>query len=123
MIKILLRAAFCLSLPCAILSCNNGDKTSPTSGLATFNKDSLAATIKTLASDDFQGRRPFTAGETKTIDYLTKAYSALGLHSSKGPLALQNMTDFVCWTERPDTLDALHDNDVVFAGFGIVAPE
>jgi Zn-dependent M28 family amino/carboxypeptidase len=152
MIKILLRAAIYLGLPFAILSCNTGDKTAAgaDAGLASFNKDSLVAAIKTLASDDFQGRRPFTAGETKTIDYLVRSYTALGLEpgngnsytqdvpmveispaapstlgfrSPKGSLSLQNMTDFVCWTERADTLDALHDNDVVFAGFGIVAPE
>ncbi|HLZ88622.1 MAG TPA: M28 family metallopeptidase [Puia sp.] len=152
MTHFLFRAAFLLSIPCAILSCNPADKTASTgdAGLATFNKDSLAAAIKTLASDEFQGRRPFTPGETKTIGYLVGAYTALGLEpgngnsytqdvpmveispsapstlqftSRKGAVALQNMTDFVCWTERPDTVNTLDKNDVVFAGFGIVAPE
>lgn len=152
MTKFVLRVSLYLALPCAILSCNTGDKTPPTAdaGLATFNKDSLATAIKILASDEFQGRRPFTAGETKTIDYLVQSYTALGLEpgngnsytqdvpmveispaapsslrfsSPKGNITPQNMTDFVCWTERPDTVNTLDKNEVVFAGFGIVAPE
>jgi Zn-dependent M28 family amino/carboxypeptidase len=152
MIRFALRAVCALSLPCAFLACNSGGNTAAAgdAGLAGFSKDSLAAAIKTLSSDEFQGRRPFTAGEKKTIDYLVNAYTALGLepgngtvytqdvplveispaapstlafHSSKGELPLQNLTDFVTWTERPDTLNALSKNEVVFAGFGIVAPE
>jgi len=148
----LLRTALCLTIPCAMLACHSGVKTDSAAdaGLATFNKDSLATSIGILASDGFLGRRPFTAGETKTIDYLVNSYTALGLEpgngnsytqnvpmveispaapstlqfsSPKGSLSLQNLTDFVTWTERPDTLNTLGKNDVVFAGFGIVAPE
>jgi hypothetical protein len=120
------------------------------SSLAPFNKDSLAADIRILASDSFQGRRPFTAGETRTIDYLVKSYTALGLEpgnensytqdvpmveispsgtptmqvqSPKGTTDLQNMNDFVLWTERPDSVVTVDRNDIVFAGFGIIAPE
>jgi Zn-dependent M28 family amino/carboxypeptidase len=145
MIRVVLRAACYLYLPCLFLGCHSG----PGTGVG-FSKDSLAAAIKTLASDDFQGRRPFTAGETKTIDYLVNAYTALGLEPGNGnsytqdvplveispsapsslsfrspkvELSLQNLTDFVTWTERPDTLNVLNGNEVVFAGFGIVAPE
>jgi len=152
MIRSALRAVCFLSLPCIFPACNSGGKTEPgaDAGLASFCKDSLASAIVTLASDEFQGRRPFTAGETKTIDYLVNEYTRLGLEpgngnsytqdvpmveispsapsslsfkASKGEVSLQNLADFVTWTERPDTLDALNRNGVVFAGFGIVAPE
>jgi len=152
MIRVALRAVYALWLPCAFIACRSGGNAAPATdtGLATFSKDSLAAAIKTLASDEFQGRRPFTAGETKTIDYLINAYTALGLEagngnsytqdvpmveispsapstlsyrSAKTQFKLQNLTDFVTWTERPDTLNTLSNNEVVFAGFGIVAPE
>ena len=143
MIKSALRAVCYFSISCIFFACNSKP-------VASFSKDSLAAAIKTLASDEFQGRRPFTAGETKTIDYLVNAYSSLGLepgngtsytqdvpmveispaapsslafYTPKGELSLQNLADFVTWTERPDTLNALNRNGVVFAGFGIVAPE
>src|SRR5258708_37694412 len=81
MIRSALRAAWVFSLPCAFLACNSNDKTASAAGpgLASFSKDSLVAAIKTLASDEFQGRRPFTAGETKPIHYLRHAYPALGL--------------------------------------------
>jgi Zn-dependent M28 family amino/carboxypeptidase len=119
-------------------------------GLSVLNKDSLIAHIQVLASDSFQGRRPFTAGEDRTVDYLTKSFAALGLEpgngntytqdvplveispastptmkvqSPRGSFDLKNMTDFVIWTERPDSVAAIDKNDVVFAGFGIVAPE
>ena len=39
----------------------------------------LSATVKTLASDDFEGRAPGTAGEAKTVDYLIARFKALGL--------------------------------------------
>jgi Zn-dependent M28 family amino/carboxypeptidase len=132
------------------LSCTEAKTPTPDAGLAGFNKDSLAADIKVLASDEFQGRRPFTAGETKTIDYLVHAFKSLGLEpgvgngytqdvplveispvapptleiqSPKGAIPLKNMTDFVCWTEKPDSIDVVSKSDIVFAGFGIVAPE
>jgi Zn-dependent M28 family amino/carboxypeptidase len=133
------------------VACNQGaGSTAGGADSAAFSKDRLAASIRILASDSFQGRRPFTAGETRTIDYLVKSYTALGLEpgngkgytqdvpmveispagapvmqfqSPKGSFPLQNLTDFVLWTERPDSVDAIDKNDMVFAGFGIVAPE
>ncbi len=44
-----------------------------------FSPDRLIAHVKVLASDDFEGRGPATAGETKTLDYLTKQFAAAGL--------------------------------------------
>ena len=137
-----------------MMACNNQDKPAETSagsnGLAAFNKDSLAAHIQVLASDSFQGRRPFTPGETRTVDYLTHSFAALGLEpgngnsytqdvpmveispvgvpslkvsASKGTIDLQSLKDFVIWTERPDSIATLDKDEVVFAGFGVVAPE
>src|SRR6185312_15892192 len=137
---------------CGAIACHSGNTPAETAdtSMTAFNKDTLAADIKVLASDSFQGRRPFTRGETKTIDYLVKAYSGLGLEpgngnsytqdvplveispastpilevrSPKGTIALKDMNDFVIWTEKPDSIDAIDKSDMVFAGFGIVAPE
>ncbi|MBS1603605.1 MAG: M28 family peptidase [Bacteroidetes bacterium] len=134
-----------------IMACNQNSNNGPAaSGGTPFIKDSLITEIRTLASDSFQGRRPFTAGEKRTIDYLVGSYTALGLEPGNGnsytqdvplveispaapstmsistpktQLALQNLNDFVLWTEKPDSVNTLDRNDVVFAGFGIVAPE
>ena len=95
----------------------------------TFNKDSLMAHIKVLASDEFMGRRPFTLGEEKTVDYLKSTYARLGtepgngssyiqevplvditvnadpamkVQGRKGSLDLKNVDDYILATERTD---------------------
>jgi Zn-dependent M28 family amino/carboxypeptidase len=146
------RTILLVALAAASASCHQDPTSSSTGndGLTALNKDSLAAHIKVLASDSFQGRRPFTEGEQKTIAYLEGCYRRLGLEpgngasytqdvpmveispagtpsmqvqSSGGTIGLQNLNDFVIWTERPDSVNTVDKNDVVFAGFGIVAPE
>lgn len=39
----------------------------------------MSATVRVLASDDFQGRAPGTPGEAKTVEYLIARFKALGL--------------------------------------------
>ena len=146
------RITFLLAMAGCVIACNqhNPSSSAGDEGLATLNKDSLAANIQVLASDSFRGRRPFTVGETRTVDYLTKAFTRLGLEpgngdsytqdvplveispatpptlnvqSPKGNIALQNLNDFVIWTERPDSVINIDKDDIVFAGFGVVAPE
>ena len=39
----------------------------------------LSATVKVLASDEFEGRAPGTPGETRTIAWLTRTFEELGL--------------------------------------------
>jgi Zn-dependent M28 family amino/carboxypeptidase len=137
----------CLTIGCKLNpSSSDGDE----AGLSVFSKDSLAAHIQVLSSDSFQGRRPFTLGETRTVDWLQHAFANLGLEpgngdsylqdvplveispvgtpamqfrSAKGNTILENLKDFVIWTERTDSVAALDAADIVFAGFGVVAPE
>jgi Zn-dependent M28 family amino/carboxypeptidase len=152
MTKSPLRATLFITLAGAAIACNQAPSGAAAGdeGLAAFNKDSLAAHIQVLSSDSFQGRRPFTTGEDRTIDYLVRAYTALGLEpgngatytqevplveispagtptmrteSSKGTTSFQSLNDFVIWTERPDSVNTVDKNDIVFAGFGVVAPE
>jgi Zn-dependent M28 family amino/carboxypeptidase len=44
-----------------------------------FNSQRLSQDVKTLASDEFEGRGPNTAGETKTVSYLIAQFKAAGL--------------------------------------------
>src|SRR6186713_770215 len=132
-----------------ILSCGETDiKTSEQTSL--FSEDSLAKNISVLASDEFQGRKPFTAGETKTINYLKEQFSAMGVEpgngdsyfqevpmvniatepdsfmqvqSPKGNFTLKGFDDYVIWTEKTDSVISLKNDEVVFAGYGVVAPE
>jgi Zn-dependent M28 family amino/carboxypeptidase len=105
--------------------------------------------IRVLSSDEFEGRAPGTASETKTIDYLTEQFRAVGAlpgnpdgsYVQKVPLvglrstasgsfrvkeqsiALEFPKDCVALTKRfvPDVhVDA---SEMVFVGYGVVAPE
>ena len=106
--------------------------------------------IKVLASDEFQGRKPFTVGEEKTTAYLADEFRKLGLKpgnqgsffqevplveitgqptqpltiSGRGQdLKLDFKTDFMAFTEREVPSVSLDKSELVFAGYGVVAPE
>jgi Zn-dependent M28 family amino/carboxypeptidase len=110
----------------------------------------LLGHIKVLSSDEFEGRAPGTAGEEKTVNYLVAKYKELGLqpgnpdgtYIQEVPLAGATATpkfaygapgetavelafprDYVAWTKRVTEDVAGRNLDVVFVGYGIVAPE
>ncbi|MCK8118050.1 M28 family metallopeptidase [Pseudoalteromonas sp. 2CM37A] len=102
--------------------------------------------IKTLASDDFQGRGPLTHGEVKTVGYLSEQYEAMGLtgaYNGKflqpvkmamvtanqnmqlqvGDLKFKAGNDFTARTEQLQPVIDVRNSDIVFVGYGINAPE
>lgn len=110
----------------------------------------IAKHIEILASDDFQGRKPFTEGEVKTLDYLESEFTSYGLLPGNGDsffqevplveldatpsqeliitgngkkLKLQLGNDFVAFSERVEEQSSIEASDLVFAGYGVVAPE
>lgn len=121
-----------------------------TDGLSFFSKDSLTKNISVLASDDFTGRKPFTDGEKKTIEYLKQQFKEVGLEpgnsssyfqevpmvnifatssptmrvqSAQGSFDLKGREDYVIWTDKTDSNVSWENDEVVFAGYGVVAPE
>ena len=132
----------------SLTSCNQnngGDE-----GIDTINTDSFVASVKRLSSDEFQGRKPFTAGETKTTDFIQGKFKEMGLEpgngdsylqdvplvniatnaaptmkveSAKGSFELKGFDDYAIWTDRPDSVETLNGDEVIFAGYGVVAPE
>jgi len=119
-------------------------------GLSAINAANLAHKIQVLAADSMEGRAPSSAGEEKTIKYLVEEFRRLGLRSGSGedyvqqvPLvsiaADRNMTlavqgrgktttlaygdQFVAFTSRIVERATLQNSELVFAGYGIVAPE
>jgi Zn-dependent M28 family amino/carboxypeptidase len=115
-----------------------------------FQVSDLEPNLITLSSDEFLGRMPFTEGETITTSFLEKQFKDLGLEpgngdsyfqdvpmvsitsnpsefmefkGSRGKLSAEGLKDFVIWTQRTDSLVSVENAEVVFAGFGIVAPE
>jgi Zn-dependent M28 family amino/carboxypeptidase len=119
-------------------------------GLSAFSADSLGRHIAVLAGNDFLGRKPFTEGEAKTIQYLKQQFIAAGLEpgngnsyfqevpmvnitthaapdmqvrSGKGNFILKGPDEYVIWTDKTDTAVSLRNDELVFAGYGVVAPE
>ena len=118
---------------------------------ASIDGDRLAAHLRVLASDEFEGRAPDTPGEEKTVAYISEQFAAAGLEPAggaggwmqavtlerteiAGPVAssftiggeewpLVNSEDIALETLHPDGSVALRDVPVVFAGYGITAPE
>jgi Zn-dependent M28 family amino/carboxypeptidase len=106
--------------------------------------------VRVLASDDFEGRRPGTPGEDKTIAFLTAQFRKLGLKPGNGESFLQQVPlveiraeddatlaiagrgparplhygkEMVIWTKRAVPQSLLEQSELVFVGYGIVAPE
>jgi Zn-dependent M28 family amino/carboxypeptidase len=105
--------------------------------------------IKTLASDEFEGRSPGTHGEDLTVAYLTGQFEKMGLkpgnpdgtYIQKVPLvgytsdvkteitangrklALTPRTEYVASSRRYTTEVKVPSSDIVFVGYGVVAPE
>ncbi|MFQ6371143.1 M28 family metallopeptidase [Shewanella sp. YIC-542] len=111
-----------------------------------FDEASYREQVKTLASDAFEGRGPLSRGEQLTIDYLEKTYRAMGLQPGFGDSYIQavpmakisanqqmqlkignmmfaNGRDFTARTEQVVPKVTLDDSELVFAGYGINAPE
>ena len=110
----------------------------------------VLARTKQLSSDEFEGRAPGTRGEDLTIQYLVDAFKELGLHPGntdgtyiqKVPLVgittdpaplivtkgrqerrLEWKNDVVAWTKHVAHSANIHDSELVFVGYGVVAPE
>ncbi|MCX6951834.1 MAG: hypothetical protein NTV51_06670 [Verrucomicrobia bacterium] len=110
---------------------------------------SLKARTATLASDEFEGRGPGTPGEEKTVSYLVSELKKLGLSpgnpdgtyiqnvpmvgitsktkstfTGRGrEVAFAPITEYTANSRRLKPQVDVTDSDIVFVGYGIVAPE
>lgn len=116
----------------------------------TLSEQTMKDVTRTLSSDDFAGRMPGSAGEEKTVAYLIERFKAAGLEpgnkgswtqdvplveitgSNYAPLSITGKgvdlklaysRDWVGVTYREDAATTLADSEIVFAGYGINAPE
>ena len=109
----------------------------------------ILARTKILASDEFEGRAPGSAGEDKTVAYLVSEFKRIGLQPGNPdgsylqnvPLVgitsaptlsfthdgvtipMSNINEFVGPSSRIAPHVEAKDSDVVFVGYGVVAPE
>ena len=118
--------------------------------LPDVDMNAILAHTKTLSSDEFEGRAPGTAGERRTLDYLVGEFTRAGLkpgntdgtYIQKVPLVgitptpapmifrkgareqrLKWKDDVVAWTKHVAESAALKGSELVFVGYGVVAPE
>lgn len=125
------------------------DRSALQPALGSITADGLMSHIRTLSSDAFEGRGPGTAGEDSTVAYLTAQFKALGLapgnpdgsyvqnveligytgratasiRMGRQPVAMRTGDDFIA-VSRHDTSDVnVTDSEIVFVGYGVVAPE
>jgi Zn-dependent M28 family amino/carboxypeptidase len=134
-------------IPLIFSACNNGEIRKCERSI---NASDMAEYVKNLASDEFMGRKPFTAGEKITVEYLAAQLKQIGFEPAfngsyfqpvpmveissvvKGPvvvdyggksLSLNNPDDIAVTSPRLDNEVNIKNSGMVFAGFGIVAPE
>ena len=117
--------------------------------LEAITPDGLLAHIKVLASNEFEGRAPGTKGEELSVKYISDQFKKIGLkpgnpdgtYTQEVPLAgikgeprmsftigdktidLKYPDDFVASSARLQPEIKVEKSDVVFVGYGVVAPE
>jgi Zn-dependent M28 family amino/carboxypeptidase len=117
--------------------------------LEAITPDGLLAHIKVLASDEFEGRSPGTKGEDLSVTYIADQFKKIGLkpgnpdgtYTQEVPLAgikseprmsfaigrktmdLKYPDDFVASSARLQPEIKIEKSDLVFVGYGVVAPK
>ena len=123
----------------------------PQYGSGPIDTARLSEITRVLASDEYEGRAPGSAGETKTIAYLSEQFKKLGLEpggenggwtqavpmirtqlkapgsfaieAKGGPLPVRFPSDIYLSTVRPIEQARIEGSPMVFVGYGVSAPE
>src|SRR4051812_9745435 len=121
----------------------------PQAPLDAITAPDLLKHIKVLASDEFEGRAPGSKGEELSVKYISEQFKALGLkpgnpngsYTQEVPLAgittvptasftvgdkkteLKFPEDYVASSARLEPTVKTENSDIVFVGYGVVAPE
>jgi Zn-dependent M28 family amino/carboxypeptidase len=142
------QTAFLLASLLLISSCT-GEK-AMRDAASTITPDELREYTKTLGDDSFMGRKPFTAGETVTVNYLAEQLQEIGFEpvfgddwfqevpmveiattvtgpvvitAGKSKIELSAPDEIAIESPARQEIVELKDIPMVFCGFGIVAPE
>jgi len=129
---------------------SDGVPETPAASLEAISADGLAASVQVLSHDSLEGRSPSSAGEEKTLRYLQSEFERLGFGPGVGDGFLQEVplvsieadpnmelvirgegfadtlafgSQFVAVTERVVDAVSLEDSELIFVGYGSVAPE
>ncbi|HEX7804251.1 MAG TPA: M28 family metallopeptidase [Pseudoxanthomonas sp.] len=117
---------------------------------ADINAADFSELVKTLASDEFEGRGPGTPGEDKTVEYIKAQMERIGLKAGNGDSYFQTVpmmettadentamtidvkgkthtlkfgADMVVGTRTGQPEVKVDASDMVFVGYGVDAPE
>jgi len=142
-----------LLIPFAFAACATQEPGAPDKAiqpaLASITAEGILGHIKDLAADSMDGRGPGTPGEEKAIAYLVSQFKQLGLAPGNPDgtylqdvsligfraqpeatitaggkkVALSFPDDYVAVSRRNATDIKVDNSDVVFVGYGVVAPE
>lgn len=145
--RVVLILIFCV---CIFTLSNCSQDRQVESALQSITAEGLAKHIEILASDEFEGRAPSTPGEEKTIQYLKKEFEAIGIQPGNGDsyfqefpivrtatdqnmeirvkgksqeLRLKNVNEYLANTPLPEELVSIRNSEMIYVGYGIVAPE
>jgi Zn-dependent M28 family amino/carboxypeptidase len=115
----------------------------------TITAEDLLRHIKVLSSDEFEGRGPGTKGEELSVRYISEQFKSLGVkpgnpngtYTQEVPLAgiktaptasftidgkttsLRFPDDYVASSARLQSEVDVQNSDMIFVGYGVVAPE
>ncbi len=139
-----------LPVVAAVWSCGRTGEQTAGSVLPEIDSTTLDAHLSVLASNSFGGRKPFSDGDALTVNYLKSQFEKMGLEPGNndsyfqevpmvmiegttseemkvegngGNFALASGEEFVAYTERVVDKVEVTASELVFCGFGIVAPE
>ena len=138
-----------LSLLVIIFLGCEGKSTYDNSSINKINEGNLHRHIQILASDEYGGRSPGSPGGEKTKQYISQGFKDLSLETIDNdylievPLIemtvgqesylsliennkerrLEQGSETVYWTKKVSEKVSVKDSDLVFVGYGIVAPE
>jgi Zn-dependent M28 family amino/carboxypeptidase len=142
-------AALTLALPGAAHAQAPAGAAALRPALESITADGVLARTRVLASDAFEGRGPGTRGEDSTVAYLTREFQRLGLapgnpdgtyvqdvtlvgYTGRGSasftvggrsIALEPLKDVVAVARHAAPENVVRNSEVVFVGYGVVAPE
>ena len=125
------------------------DRSALEPALNAITSEGMLGHIRTLASDAYEGRAPGTPGEDSTVAYLTAQFKSLGLapgnpdgsyvqnvelvgytgtstatvRVGRENLTMRPLQDFVAVSRHDTTEINVANSEIVFVGYGVVAPE
>ena len=142
---------FAIAIPLAAGLVLLGARSGPVPARAwnAITAEGLLKHIRVLASDEFEGRAPATPGEQKTVNYLVSSCRAMklspgspdgtyiqkvalwGITAGGGEISIESggapfpltAQDYRVSSSQPKSSIEIPESPIVFAGYGIVAPE